>query len=142
MTWKRVGKGRAAKAALNRRILDAAPSTFLRTLAYKLRAKGRTLTRVNPAYTSQDCSACGSRTDCGSNETYTCASCDSVIDRDVNAAKNILARALGPPVGAVSAGWSARKKRGERGKTSGKAKVISEARATIRERKGVCDAST
>ena len=64
----------------------------------------------------------------------------SVMDRDLNAAKNILARALLSPD--VSAGWSARKRRGEQGKTSGKAKVISEARATIRERKGVCDAST
>ena len=140
MTRRRVGKGRAAKAALNRRILDAAPGLFLRTLDYKLAARGLRLTLVPAAYTSQDCSACGARTDCGSDETYTCAACGSVMDRDHNAAKNILARALSPP--GVSAGWSARKKRGERGKTSGKAKVISEARATIRERKGVCDAST
>ena len=103
MTRRRVGKGRAAKAALNRRILDAAPGLFLRTLAYKLAARGRSLVLVNPAYTSQDCSRCGGRTDCGASETFTCAACGSVIDRDHNAAKNILARALLAP--GVPPGW-------------------------------------
>lgn len=132
---KRVGKGRAAKASLNRRILDAAPGMFLTILAYKLHARGRRLVRVNPAYTSQDCSRCACRTDCGSCETYTCVACGLVIDRDVNAAKNILARVLREP--SVSAGWSARKKRGEQGKTASRAKVQDAARAVIREREGV-----
>ena len=133
MTRKRVGRGRAAKARLNRRILDAAPGLFLRTLAYKLAAKGRELVRVNPAYTSQDCSHCGGRTDCGFLETYTCAACGLVMDRDVNAAKNILARALS--ASGVSAGWSARKKRGERGKTARLGKPGRVAQATIREQR-------
>ena len=49
MTRRRVGKGRAAKAALNRRILDAAPGLFLRTLDYKLAARGLRLTLVPAA---------------------------------------------------------------------------------------------
>jgi putative transposase len=49
---------------------------------------------VNPAYTSQDCSGCGHRkTDLTlSDRTYTCARCGLVMDRDRNAARNILAR--------------------------------------------------
>ena len=139
MTGRRVGKGRAAKAALNRRVLDAAPGIFLRTLAYKLTVKGRELVRVNPAYTSQDCSACRQRTDCGSNETFTCAACGSVMDRDVNAAKNILARALLPPD--VSAGWTARRRAGSAGKTKRGAQAPRPHGAAIREQKEVRDAS-
>jgi len=113
MTQKRVGRGRAAKASLNRRILDAAPGMFLSILNQKLRdRRGGGNIAVNPAYSSQDCSAsrtdgaaCGARNDCGSNEIYVCATCGSVVDRDVNAAKNILARAR-----AVAAGWSATEK--------------------------------
>ena len=138
MTRRRVGKGRAAKAALNRRILDAAPGLVLRTLAYKLAARGRSLVLVNPAYTSQTCSDCGALTDCGSCETFTCAACGSVMDRDVNAAKNILARSLAPD---VSAGWTARKTRVERGKTYRLGQPSRAARATIREPKEVRDAS-
>jgi putative transposase len=49
---------------------------------------------VDPAYTSQDCSGCGQRkTDLTlADRTYTCAQCGLVIDRDRNAASNILAR--------------------------------------------------
>jgi putative transposase len=93
---------------LNRRILDAAPGMFLSLLHQKLcDRRGGGNVQVIPAYSSQDCSAlvdgvvCGARNNCGSNETYTCATCGSVMDRDVNAAKNILARAR-----VVVAGWS------------------------------------
>ena len=85
------------------------------------------------AFTSQDCSRCKARNDCGSCEIYKCAACGSGMDGDVNAAKNILARALSPPD--VSAGWTARKKRGERCKTSGVEQSISKAGTRIRERK-------
>lgn len=106
MTRRTRGRGRAAKAALNRRILDAAPGMFLDLLDYKLRLRGGRLVRVNPAFTSQDCSRCGARTNPGSSETYTCAACGLVLDRDVNAAKNILAR------GAVPGWWDAENARG------------------------------
>ena len=130
MTRKRVGRGKAAKAALNRLVLDAAPGMLLTTLDQKLRdRRGGGVIRVNAAYTSQDCSGCGGRTNCGSNEIYTCASCGLVIDRDVNAAKNILARA-----GVVVAGWSPTEKGAwERGKTLRVRKAGRKAQAMIRE---------
>jgi hypothetical protein len=136
MTRRAKGRGRAAKAALNRRILDAAPGMLLRILDQKLRdRRGGGVIRVPAAYTSQDCSACGQRTDCGSNEIYTCAACGSVMDRDVNAAKVILARAR-----VVAAGWDdTRKSAWERGKTvrgrAGKPGWPRAARAMIRVRK-------
>jgi putative transposase len=132
MTRRRKGRGRAAKAALNRRILDAAPGMLLRILDQKLRDRcGGGVIRVHAAYTSQDCSRCGSRNDCGSNEIYTCAACGLVIDRDVNAANNILARAR-----VVAAGWSSTEKSAwEQGKTLRVRKAGRKARATIREQR-------
>mgnify|MGYP001576205836 CR=1 FL=1 len=91
MTRRAHGKGRVAKAGLNRAILDAGFAEFRRLLDYKLRLHGGRLLIVPAPYTSQDCSRCGARTDCGSNETYTCAACASVMDRDLNAARNIVA---------------------------------------------------
>lgn len=96
MTKRVCGKGRAAKAGLNRSILDASFGEFRRMLAYKLAMRGGRMIAVHAAYTSQTCSACQARTNCGSNETFTCAACGFTVDRDLNAAINIRARSYGP----------------------------------------------
>ncbi len=50
---------------------------------------------VAPHYTSQDCSGCGERVKKTlSTRTHICPSCGLVLDRDENAAVNILAKAL------------------------------------------------
>src|SRR5256886_1584079 len=50
---------------------------------------------VAPQYTSQDCSGCGERVKKTlSTRTHVCPSCGLVLDRDENAAVNILAKAL------------------------------------------------
>jgi putative transposase len=50
---------------------------------------------VPPQYTSQDCSGCGERVKKTlSTRTHVCPSCGLVMDRDENAARNILAKAL------------------------------------------------
>src|SRR5579875_1239192 len=50
---------------------------------------------VEPAWTSQDCSACGSRVKKSlSVRTHICPGCGLVLDRDHNAAINILTKAL------------------------------------------------
>jgi len=46
---------------LAKSIQDAAWSSFFRMLSYKAAEAGRMFVRVNPAYTSQDCSNCGHR---------------------------------------------------------------------------------
>lgn len=87
--------GQAAKSGLNRSITDAAWSQFLGILEAKAECAGRTVVRVNPAYTSQTCSACGavdSESRCG--KTFCCTSCGHSEDADVNAAKNILGAGL------------------------------------------------
>jgi putative transposase len=47
--------------SINRAIGDVAWGQFAQYLAYKAESAGRQLIRVNPAYTSQDCSRCGYR---------------------------------------------------------------------------------
>jgi len=89
------GKNVRQKAGLNRVLLDANLGEFRRQLAYKLPLNGGRLVLVDPAFTSRRCSACGSFNDPGSSELYECAACGLIIDRDVNAARNVLALARG-----------------------------------------------
>ena len=82
--------GAKAKAGLNQSIHDAAWSQFLLILAYKAACAGKRVEAVNPAYTSQDCSSCGTRVAKSlSVRTHVCPSCGLVLDRDENAARNI-----------------------------------------------------
>lgn len=58
---------------------------------------------VPPAHTSMDCSRCGARSKHRlelSMRTFHCHACGEVVDRDLNAARNILARAGFDPAGA------------------------------------------
>ena len=76
---------------LAKSIHDAAWSQFTSLLSYKAAWAGRKYVAVNPAYTSQDCSRCGHRHALSlSDRTYTCPCCGVVLDRDLNASKNIL----------------------------------------------------
>jgi len=76
---------------LAKSIADAAWSGFFTMLSYKAENAGRNLVKVNPAYTSQDCHRCGHRQKLTlANRIYECPCCGLHIDRDLNAAKNIL----------------------------------------------------
>ncbi|MBM3182281.1 MAG: IS200/IS605 family element transposase accessory protein TnpB [Chloroflexi bacterium] len=78
---------------LAKSISDVAWGDFLAKLSYKAEYAGRNLVRVNPAYTSQDCSRCGHRQLLKlSDRQYNCPCCGLSIDRDLNASLNILAR--------------------------------------------------
>jgi len=56
---------------------------------------GKVTVAVPPQYTSQNCSNCGARIKKSlSTRTHKCTKCGFVEDRDVNAAKMILKRAL------------------------------------------------
>lgn len=77
---------------------DAAFATFWQMLEYKCKARGVTLVKVNPAYTSQLCSGCGELVQKTLKErVHRCGSCGLEIDRDVNAARVILQLALNGP---------------------------------------------
>ena len=45
-------------------------------------------------YTSKTCSACGLLNNVGKSEIYNCFKCKTVIDRDINGARNIAIKRL------------------------------------------------
>jgi putative transposase len=79
---------------LAKSISDAAWSQFATWLQYLGKVYGKTVVAVSPQYTSQDCSTCGNTLKKSlSLRTHVCG-CGTVLDRDHNAALNILAKAL------------------------------------------------
>jgi putative transposase len=82
--------GASRKAGLNKSIQDAGWRHFLSILAFKAACAGKRVEAVPAAYTSQDCSGCGARIHKSlSVRTHVCTHCGLMLDRDLNAAKNI-----------------------------------------------------
>ena len=80
---------------INKSIGDAAWRMFLNLLDYKAAETGSQTIKINPAYTSQDCNICGNRQKLKlSDRMYHCSCCGLSINRDVNAALNILSLGL------------------------------------------------
>lgn len=91
-TAEKPGRNVRAKAGLNRAIAERCWYQVERLLAYKLAERGGKLVKVNPAFTSQTCAACGT-IDKASRESqarFVCRSCGHEDHADVNAARNIL----------------------------------------------------
>lgn len=85
------------KARLNKAILDASLGEFRSMLEYKAERAGRTLVVVDRWFpSSKTCSTCGHLLEALSMSTrsWTCPGCGARHDRDVNAAKNIIAAGL------------------------------------------------
>ncbi len=83
-----------ARGRLSKSIYDASWGELLRQLNYKAESAGCSVTFVNPCGTSQVCWACKKRSAKPlSKRVHNCFNCGFTIDRDVNAARNILARA-------------------------------------------------
>ena len=75
---------------LAKSIGDAGWARFRAILEAKAACAGRRVVAVPPAYTSQDCSGCGTRVPKSlSVRTHVCPTCGLVLDRDENAARNI-----------------------------------------------------
>jgi putative transposase len=89
-TRENPGRNVRAKAGLNRGILRSGWGLLVRRLQDK--APGR-VQKINPAFTSQRCSACGQvdRDSRESQAVFRCTACDFACHADVNAAKNIAA---------------------------------------------------
>jgi putative transposase len=80
---------------LAKSINDAGWYQFRVWLEYFGKVFGRITVAVNPAYTSQECSSCGQTVKKSlSTRTHVCQ-CGCVLDRDENAALNILTKAIG-----------------------------------------------
>jgi putative transposase len=78
-------------AGLRKSILDAAWRSFLVMLSCKAEEAGRTFVRVPPRGTSSTCSRCGAFRQKTLDERVHRCDCGLVMDRDLNAALNILA---------------------------------------------------
>lgn len=80
---------------LAKSISDAGWSEFLAMPCYKAEEAGSRVVKVNPSGISQKCSQCRTIvTKDLSVRVHRCPACGLVLDWDVNAAKNILKRAL------------------------------------------------
>lgn len=89
------GRGTAAKAGLNRSILETGWGEIRRQLAYKLAWKGGHLVEVDARHTSQACAACGHiDPENRKNQGFLCLQCGHVDHADRTAARNIKARTL------------------------------------------------
>ncbi|MDE2936757.1 MAG: transposase [Chloroflexota bacterium] len=87
--------GGVRKRGLNRSILEQSWGRIVNQLVYKAAWADRKLVFVDPRDTSQLCSGCGAKVKKNLGErTHRCG-CGLVLDRDHNAAINILKRALG-----------------------------------------------
>ena len=76
---------------LSKAISDASWGSFLHWVKYYGTMHGIPVIAVPPQFTTQDCSACGTRVKKSlSIRTHICPACGLVLDRDENAAKNIL----------------------------------------------------
>ena len=84
------GRNVRAKSGLNREIMRSGWGLLVRRLQDK--APGR-VEKVNPAYTSQRCSACGhiAAESRKSQALFACVACSFECNADVNAARNIAA---------------------------------------------------
>ena len=89
---KYVPNGAAAKGGLNTSILDAGWGTFVSMCSVKAAWAGRALIKVSPQFTSQVCSGCGQVHKKDLSERWHSCECGTELDRDVNAAINILER--------------------------------------------------
>ncbi len=78
-------------------IMDSAWGKLRRLTAFKAEKRGGRVILVEPAWTSQKCSGCGvmnPRMRDLSRRFFECAACGLVLERDVNAARNILQAGL------------------------------------------------
>jgi putative transposase len=84
-----------ARTRLSKSILDAAWGRFINILEAVAVKRGVRVVKVSPHGTSQDCSGCGAKMPKTlSIRLHECYKCGLQMDRDENAARNILDRAL------------------------------------------------
>jgi len=93
-TPEKPGRNVAAKSGLNRAMLDASFGQFERLIGEKAEEAARTIVRVDPRFSSQECSRCGhlaarSRR----RRRFYCVDCGYANHADVNAALVIRGRA-------------------------------------------------
>lgn len=104
-----VSSSKLAKTNLAKSIYDAGWGQLKDQIRYKAIARGVIFEVIDEAYTTQTCSCCGAispsspegRAGLGVRE-WVCVECGELHDRDVNAAKNILAAGHSRLAGGIS----------------------------------------
>ncbi len=87
--------GQSAKRGLNRSIADASWHSLTQKLEYLAVKSGKKIYRVNPQHTSQTCSKCGNVDKENRNgEKFICTNCGHVDDANLQAARNVKAKAI------------------------------------------------
>jgi putative transposase len=106
-----VSSAKLIKTRMAKSVLDSGWGMLKRMVEYKGEHAGRSVQIVDESYTSRACSSCGSLSgpsglDMLVVRRWMCADCGESHDRDVNAARNILARSrCAPPSAGTS--WTA-----------------------------------
>ena len=102
-----VSSPKLARTRLAKAVLDAGWGRLRTQLLYKGQQASRSVEVVNERFTTRVCSQCGAHS--GPQglrqlavREWTCAACGTAHDRDVNAAKNILASRCGRPCAGTS----------------------------------------
>ncbi len=102
-TIEEPGTNVAAKSGLNKSIAEQTWGMIRQQLSYKAEWAGRIYAEVNPRNTSRTCSQCGLLgTAQEEYRMFRCPACKQEMDRDVNAAINILKRSEGTPLRALN----------------------------------------
>jgi len=85
-----------SRSRLAKQMHDIGWSGFIEKLAYKLKDRGHTLVKVNPAYTSQECSCCGhtEKDNRKTQDKFECLACGHKANADYNASINIKNRGV------------------------------------------------
>ena len=108
-TIERPGRNVAAKAGLNRVVLDAGFGLLEQMIVAKAESAARLVVRVDPRFSSQECSQCGHiASESRRRRRYVCVACGYHCHADVNAALVIRGRAqsalMSEPTPAENAG--------------------------------------
>jgi putative transposase len=94
-----------AEQNFGKSIHDAGWNKFANIIAYKAEGAGCKIVFVNPRNTTKECSCCGSLVEKELSErVHNCPSCGLQMDRDLNAAINILKRATAGTAGSNASG--------------------------------------
>lgn len=102
-----VSSTKLVKTRMAKSVLDSGWGMLKTMLQHKGHQAGRTVEIVNEAFTTRACADCGSLTGPRGRSglvvrVWTCVACGTTHDRDVNAARNILAAGLGRPCAGTS----------------------------------------
>ena len=93
LAMEKLNSKEMAEQNFGKSINDAGWNSFANMICYKAEGAGCKVVFVNPKDTTKECSRCGTMVKKTLSErTHDCPFCGLSIDRDVNAARNILAR--------------------------------------------------